>query len=217
MLQPGSGMRVVATALSRTPIGWKPGRRDSPTSGCGPGLPPVGRLRRAFQLPQACLKLRDPPVPVDRERAVQLPFQASVVRKRQVAKTCEVGGVAMNDVDPRKRPSCRARSRLRSFDNRDNRARGRKMVGKRRADNPGPHDDDRRTPDHGMTRVEISVCAVPFRLADGHEMGEFIDTLPARSLPCAGPGRTGNDAAARAGPAPPRRRPTATNQIPSGS
>ena len=87
-------------------------------------------------------------VPVDRERTAQLAIQATVVRDREVPKLREDGGVAVDDVDPRERARRHARSRPRALDYRHRRARGREMVGKRRADNPGPHDDDRRTPGH---------------------------------------------------------------------
>ena len=91
------------------------------------------------------------PVPVDCECAAQLAIQTTVVRDREVPKLREDGGVAVDDVDPRERACRHARSRPRSLDYRHRRARGREMVGKRRADNPGPHDDDRRTPGHRTT------------------------------------------------------------------
>ena len=93
-------------------------------------------------------------VPVDRERAVQLPFQATVLRGRQVAKSCDVGGVAVNDVDPREGPRRRARSRGRPFDDRHRRARRRQMVGERCADDSGACDDDGRASGHRSTYVE---------------------------------------------------------------
>ena len=90
-------------------------------------------------------------VPVDGERAAQLVFEATVVRNREVAMLREDGGVAMDDVELRERARPHPRSRPRSLDYRHHRARGRELVGKRRADNPGPHDDDRRTPGHRTT------------------------------------------------------------------
>ena len=90
-------------------------------------------------------------VPIDRERTVQLPFQATVVRDGRVAKSCDVGGVAANNIDPREGPCRRARSRARSFDDRHRHACGGQMVGERCANDSSACDDDGRASGHGTT------------------------------------------------------------------